>query len=436
MNRDKYCDGIERRDFLKIGALTGGALSGLSLTNYLQMAEAGAIKNPKREKAAIFVRLAGGPSHMDTFDLKPDAPSTHRGEFKPIKTNVSGVEISELMPRLAKQCDKFSIIRGVSHNLAAHELGSLYMNTGNRPLPSLRFPTYGAVISKELESPRDLPPYVAVPNQSPGPLTGYLGLEYGPLSTGATPRAGQNMRIRGLSLGNGVTLEDIERRQNLIKKYDTAFSELEGDDEILNSLNKFDQRVYDMLRSKRTRDAFNLQKEPESISKLFTEHPFAQSCLLATRLVEAGVRFVTVQLGGWDTHQDNFTKLKEKLPELDAGLAGLFAALSAKGLLDTTSVLVTGEFGRTPKINANAGRDHYPRAMTCLLGGGGMKGGQVVGASDELGSGPKETGFTPDDIASTFYHSLGINPEKEYHTPSGRPVMIVRYGKKIKEVLS
>lgn len=435
MNPNRHCDGIERRDFLKIGALTGGALGALNLGNYLRLAEAGALEEAPG-KAAIFVRLAGGPSHLDTFDLKPEAPSTHRGEFRPRKTRTEGVEICELLPRLAEQTDKFTIVRGVSHNLAAHELGSLYLNTGNRPLPSLRFPSFGAVVSKELESPRDLPPFVAVPSQSPGPVTGYLGLEHGPLSTGQTPRPGQSLRVRGISPARGVELADIERRQDLIEKYDTAFRELEGQDELLDSLGRFDQRAYDMLRSKRTREAFDLRREPESIRQLFTEHPFAQSCLLATRLVEAGVRFVTVQLGGWDTHQDNFTRLKEKLPELDGGLAGLFAALAAKGLLESTSVLVTGEFGRTPKINGRAGRDHYPRAMTCLLGGGGMRGGQVVGASNDLGTEPRDVAITPDDIASTFYHSLGIDPTREYLTPSGRPVMIVRHGKKLGEILA
>jgi len=266
-----------------------------------------------------------------------------------------------------------------------------------------------------------------------GNNTGYLGVEHGPLSTGATPKKGARMEVRGLAL-RGVSVEDIDRRQNLLKRFDTAFGDQEKKDKLLAGLNRFDQQAYAMMRSKKSRDAFDLSRESKSINAMFGDDTFSASCLLATRLVQSGVKFVTVSLGGWDTHNDNFNRLKDKqLPQLDAGLAGLFNALAAKGISENTSVIVTGEFGRTPKINARGGRDHYPRAMFCLLAGGGIKGGQVIGASNELGTGPKDKGLTPDDVAATFYHSLGIKPTKEYHTPSGRPVMIVRNGNVIKE---
>jgi hypothetical protein len=426
------CDGIPRRDFLRIGALAG---LGLSLPRYLSLAGTGGLQAGARANAAIFVRLAGGPSHMDTFDLKPDAPSTHRGEFKEIPTNVPGILISEHLPKLARCADKFAILRGVSHTLAAHELGTLYMGSGNRPLPSLQFPTYGAVVAKELPGPRHLPAFVAVPNAGNNP-TGYLGVEYGPFETGATPQPGRAMEIRGLSLKNGVTLEDVDRRQNLVQRYDTAFGSYAHEDKILAGMDQFGQKAYQMMRSPKSREAFDLSKESMSISGLFGKDGFSQSCLLATRLIESGVRFVTVNLGGWDTHQNNWTSLKDRLcPQLDAGLSGLFQALHQKGLLDTTAVFVTGEFGRTPKINQRGGRDHWPRAMFCLLGGGGIQGGQVVGASDAKGEGPKDKPITPDDVAATFYQTLGIDHRKEYHTPSGRPVMIVRYGEPIKELV-
>jgi hypothetical protein len=426
------CDGIPRRDFLRIGALAG---LGLSLPRYLSLAGTGGLQAGARANAAIFVRLAGGPSHMDTFDLKPDAPSTHRGEFKEIATNVPGIRISEHLPKLARCADKFAILRGVSHTLAAHELGTLYMGSGNRPLPSLQFPTYGAVVAKELPGPRHLPAFVAVPNAGNNP-TGYLGVEYGPFETGATPQPGRAMEIRGLSLKNGVTLEDVDRRQNLVQRYDTAFGSYAHEDKILAGMDQFGQKAYQMMRSPKSREAFDLSKESMSISGLFGKDGFSQSCLLATRLIESGVRFVTVNLGGWDTHQNNWTSLKDRLcPQLDAGLSGLFEALHQKGLLDTTAVFVTGEFGRTPKINQRGGRDHWPRAMFCLLGGGGIQGGQVVGASDAKGEGPKDKPITPDDVAATFYQTLGIDHRKEYHTPSGRPVMIVRYGEPIKELI-
>jgi hypothetical protein len=426
------CDGIQRRDFLRIGAITGFGL-GLGLPRYLGEASDGLIGG--KAKAAIFVRLQGGPSHVDTFDLKPDAPDTHRGEFKPIGTNVAGMQICEHLPKLAQCADKYAILRGVSHTLAAHELGTLYMGTGNRPLPSLSFPSYGAVVAKEMGSPADLPGFVAVPNQGNNP-TGYLGVEYGPFETGEAPKAGKAMKIRGLALEGGITLEDIDRRQNLVKRYDGAFGDFADEDKVLSGMNEFGQKAYAMLRSPTARAAFDTSKESAGIVSLFGDDPFSQSCLLATRLVESGVRFVTVNHGGWDTHANNFTTLKDKLlPTFDAGLSGLLQALSSKGLLETTSVFVTGEFGRTPKITKLGGRDHYPRAMFCLLAGGGMKGGQVVGESDALGSEPKDRAITPDDVAATFYRSLGIDPRKEYRTPSGRPVMITRYGTPLPELI-
>ncbi|MEM7230936.1 MAG: DUF1501 domain-containing protein [Planctomycetota bacterium] len=430
MATQRFCDGVVRRDFLKIGAL-----SGLTLPGFLRLSEAGQVDSKARAKSAIFIRLAGGPSHMDTFDMKPEAPDTHRGSFGAIDTNVDGLQISEHLPKLAKCADKFSVVRGVTHNLGAHRLGTVYLTTGNRPLPSLRFPTYGAVASKEWKSDPELPPYVAIPNDVDGSSTGFIGVAYGPFSTGETPKPGRALRVRGLSLPGGVKIADVDRRQKMLERYDTAFQELDGRDELLNGLDRFSQRAYSMLRSRRARDAFDTTKESRAITSLFAEHSFSQSCLLATRLIEAGVRFVTLNFGGWDTHADNFTKLKDQLlPGLDSGLAGLYAALEQKGLLDSTSVFVTGEFGRTPKINVRGGRDHYPRAMFCLLAGGGMKGGQVVGASDALGTGPDSIGISPDDVAATFYHSLGIDVTKEFLTPSGRPVMIVRHGKPIADL--
>jgi len=433
MSTHRYCDGHTRRDFLRIGAITGFGL-GFGLPEYLSHAAAGGITPAGRSKSAIFVRLGGGPSHLDTFDLKPDAPDTHRGEFQPIGTIVPGMQICEHLPKLGECADRFALIRGVSHTLAAHELGSAYMGTGNRPLPSLQFPSYGAVVAKESAGNPELPSFVAVPRQGDNP-TGYLGVEHGPFETGSTPQPGRPMEIRGLAL-RGITLEDIDRRHNLVTRFDTAFGSFANEDKLLSGMDEFGQRAYTMMRSNRTRDAFDLSQEPRTITGLFGTDPFSQSCLLATRLVEAGVKFITINHDGWDTHADNFNALKSRmLPTLDAGLSALFTALSAKGLFDSTVVFVTGEFGRTPKINARAGRDHYPRAMCCLLAGGGIRGGQVVGASDARGEGPLDRVITPDDVAATFYTALGIDPKKEFHTPSGRPVMIVRYGTPIAEML-
>jgi len=260
-------------------------------------------------------------------------------------------------------------------------------------------------------------------------------LQYGPFETGTTPKAGQPMSVRGLTLSNGLTLDDIDRRFNMVKRYDRAFGAFAQEDKVLSGIDEFSQKAHGMIFSGKTREAFDLTRESPAITGLFGESGFSQSCLLATRLVETGVRFITVNLGGWDTHSNNFPKLKDNnLPTLDDGLSGLFTTLAAKGILDTTTVFVTGEFGRTPKINGRGGRDHYPRAMFCLLAGGGIQVGKVVGASDAKGEGPENRGITPDDVAATFYKTLGIDSTKEYHTPTGRPVMIVRHGKPIPDL--
>ena len=424
------CDGVRRRDFLRLGLL--GA-TGLTLPNYLRWADAGELR-AGRAKSAIFVNLAGGPSHLDTFDPKPDAPSEYRGEFRPIPTNVPGMMISEHLPRLAQCADRFALLCGVSHSLAAHEFGTKYLNTGNRPIPSLEFPGYGAVAAKELGGPNDLPPFVAIPD-SPQ-VAGHLGVEFAPFSTTAAPRPNQPFSVRGITLRNGLTVAEVDRRRNLLRKLDTTFAGFEASSDLVRGLDRFSQRAYDIISSPRSRQAFDIAKEKPETAALFGPSAVGLSCLLATRLVESGVRFVTVSSGGWDTHDDNFNRLKTRLlPDLDAALAGLLTVLDRKGLLESTAVFVTGEFGRTPKINAKAGRDHFPRAMCCLLAGGGIRGGQVIGASDARGMGPLSgDGITPDDVAASFYHALGIDVRKEYRTSSGRPIAIVRNGTPIPEL--
>jgi hypothetical protein len=426
-----YCDGIRRRDAIRIGAL-GSA--GLCLVDYLRLAEAGEVRSP-RATAAIFVNLTGGPSHVDTFDMKPAAPAEYRGEFRPIATNVPGVEFCEHLPKLATCADKFTIVRGVTHSLSEHAMGTQYLNTGNRPLPSLEYPGYGAVVSRELPSPPDLPPFVAIPRTAQ--VAGVLGVEYAPFSTQSTPRAGQPFSVRGIVPGRELTVEKLDRRRRLLGDLDASFDRLAEHSDVLQGLDRFSQRAHDILASPRASAAFDTSREPASTARLFPDTPFAQSCLLATRLVEAGVRFVSVEHGGWDTHDRNFEQLRNKLlPEFDGGFAGLLAALDAKGLLESTAVFATGEFGRTPKIGTQrVGRDHYPRAMFVLLAGGGLRGGRVVGGSDARAERPADgRGYSPDDVAATFYHALGIDASQEYHTPTGRPISIVRNGSVIESL--
>ena len=433
MSATRTCDGVRRRDFLKVGVMGG---MGFNLASYLSLAEAGQVQPGGKAKAGIFINLVGGPTHLDTIDLKPEAPAEYRGEFKPIKTNVPGVEISEHLPKLARQADKFAILRGVSHTLAAHNLGTEDVNTGTRPIASLEYPTYGSIVSKELEAPDDLPPFVAIPRSQHS--AGYLGVKYAPLATNSTPRPGQAYSVRGISLTGGLTLEAVDRRHQLLAQLDQTFAGFESDDQLLEGLDRFSEQAHSIITSKRARTAFDVSQESPAFAKPFEQDDFGMSCLLAIRLVEAGVRFVTITLGGWDTHQDNFNRLKTNLlPKLDGGLAALFGGLSARGLLDSTSVLVTGEFGRTPKVNARGGRDHDPRCMTMLMAGGGIRGGQVVGESDAKGTQPKEgPGISPDDVAASLFHTLGIDHTKEYHTSAGRPITIVRDGKVIRPLFS
>jgi Protein of unknown function (DUF1501) len=432
---NRTCDGVGRRDFLKVGALG----TGLTLAGYLRWAAASEQGNvPKLKanaKSAIFINLGGGPSHTDTFDLKPTAPTEYRGSFNPVETSVSGIRICEHLPKLAASFQHFALLRSVTHSLAAHELGTQYVLTGSRPLASLQYPSYGSVVSKELKGPRDLPSFVAIPNSSM--TSGFLGVQYSALSTSSVPRPGQKYGVRGISLGNGLTVADVEKRQHLLTDLDKTFRKVDTNSPLLDGLDRFGREAYEIITSKRARTAFDVSKESPSFAEPFGKTPFGMSCLLATRLVEAGVRFVTVSYGGWDTHVDNWNALqKRQLPPLDEGLSALANGLKSKGLLDSTVILMTGEFGRTPKINPQRnGRDHYPRAMFQLMAGGGIRGGQVLGATDDKGLEPTHDPHSPDDVAATFYRTLGIDPTKEYHTNTGRPVMIVRDGKPIDSLI-
>lgn len=427
---NQYCDGIRRRDFLAWGVL--GA-SQLSLSSYLRASSANPAANGSAT-SGIFIFLNGGPSHQDTFDLKPEAASEYRGEFKPVSTNVPGLQICEHLPRLAKVADKFTLVRGVTHTLGAHSLGTQYLQTGTRPIASLVHPGFGSVATKEHPSPPDVPSYISVDKPPMG--AGFLGVRYAPFRIGKLAGMNRGIRIRGIDLPNGLPLDEFERRNETLEQLDTAFRSLEGNHELVDGLDEFSQRAFSIISSPRMREAFDLNRESPGFKQLFGRDGFSQSCLLAIRLIEAGVRFVTLSLGGWDTHSNNFPTLKNRLlPSLDQGLAGLLNGLDHRGLLKSTAVMVTGEFGRTPKVKDNGGRDHYPRCMAMLMAGGRISGGRVVGASDETASQPLEKGFSPDDMAATFYENLGIDPKMQYEA-SGRPITLVRNGKTVSELFS
>ena len=423
---------LTRRQMLKVGVLG----SGLTLGRYLELAAQSEKEAGDSGRSAILVFLAGGPSHQDTFDLKPDAPAEYRGRFRPITTSASGVDICEHLPKLARAADQYAVVRGISHNLAAHGLGQRYLMTGNRPTPVLRYPMYGSVVSKELPGADELPSFVSIERPVDGP--GYLGAEFGPLSTGEKPRYGRPFRVRGITLDEGLTLEKFQTRSSLRKDLDTAFAGYEKLDEPVRGLNRFSEKAYQIISSKKSRDAFELSKEPDAESVRFGRHETGQSLLLTTRLIEAGVRFVTVIVDGWDTHQNNFDELAGRLlPPLDQALSALLARLQDRGLLDSTSVLVTGEFGRTPKVNGRGGRDHWARAMCSLMAGGDVRGGQVLGRTNDKAEEPLEgEGFSPDDLAASFLQNIGIDPKKEYDANVGRPITLIRDGSPIDGLLA
>jgi hypothetical protein len=424
---------MQRRDFLRIG----GGLCGLSMVDLLRLEASGAIAERDAGKSAILIFLCGGQSHLDTWDMKPDNAAI-RGEFKPIATNLPGLKVCELMPKLACQADKYAVLRNVSHTLAVHGPGQRYMRTGNRPLASLEYPDHGSVISKELQSPRGIPPYVTLPIRRSNGLveaSGYLGVAYRSFTVPGDPSS-PTFTVRALS-SPGSTPERLQRRFRFLNRMDQGLRQADARSQELEGMDQFYQRAHDILQSSAFRQAFELEREASPLRDRYGRHSFGQACLLARRLVEAGVRFVEIDFGGWDTHQNNFTALKNTLiPPWDEGLSALLEDLHARGMLDKTFVWSTGEFGRTPTINKNAGRDHWARATSMLLAGGGIRNGQVIGKTDDSGKEPVGDAHSPDDVAATFLRLMGIDHHKEYHTPDGRPIYIVRNGQPIQALIA
>jgi hypothetical protein len=430
------CEGFHRRDFIKLGA---AGLIGLSLPDLLRlqaMSEAGR-KSSAKAKSVILVWLAGGPATIDMWDIKTEAPDEIRGEFKPIDTSAAGIQISEHLPKTAKVIDKCTLVRSLHHTVAAHGPGTVYMTTGNKPTPALQYPSLGSLAAKLLDTPPGVPPYVTFSNLRNGAagLSGYLGVAYNPFEVEGAPDRGQ-LRVRGISLPSSFSLNDLEDRNKILEKIDSQFKAVDKSSDIASGLDKFHQQALDILRSDRTKKAFDLGQENSETRDRYGKNSFGQGALAARRLVEAGVRFVTVGTGGWDTHGQNFKSLKERLlPQLDVTLAALIADLDERGLLDSTIVYCAGEFGRTPKINKNSGRDHWARSMATLVAGGGFKRGYAHGTTDTNGMAPATEPVTPDDMAATIFHCLGIDPMTELQTSTGRPINIFREGKVVTKLL-
>lgn len=422
-----------RRGFIKVGALTA---LGLGLTEYFSMGEASAKGvDGGTATSAVLIWMGGGPSHLDLWDLKPNAPSEIRGTFKPIKTSASGIEICERLPETAKQMHHASLIRSMTSPEAAHERGTHYMMTGFQPLPGFGVPSYGSVAAKFLPPASALPPYIAIPQPVMYGGAGFLGAALDPFAPGGDPN-NNYFSVRDLDLPPGVTPERMDRRRSLREAVDSAFSRFEKGSDRARTVNSFYQRAYALLSSPDARGAFDMKKEPDPVRESYGRTQFGQSLLLARRLVQGGVRFVTVSSGGWDTHNNGFDALKNTIPPFDKALGAFLKDMSDRGLLQKTLVIVLGEFGRTPVINRDGGRDHHPRCFSAVLAGGGIKGGTIVGASDARGFEPAERPVRPEDLSATIYQCLGIDYTQSIASPEGVRVTLSRGGRPVEGALA
>ena len=432
------CERFHRRDFLRIGA--GAGLLGLSLPQLLRL-EALAKKEDvvkRKADAVIMVWLAGGPAHMDMWDLKPNAPESIRGTFKPIDTSVKGVQISEHLPQTARVMDKVTLVRSLYHTIPSHGTATVWMTTGNKPTPALQYPSLGSLTARLMRSAPGVPKFVSFGELRGGRAgaAGYLGPAYNPFIVDGVGGKG-GPRVRGIQLPGGFTLDALQDRDGLRRAFDKTFRQLDHAPGVVDGFDDFHRQALEILRSDRTRNAFDLTKEKKELRERYGPDGFGQGALAARRLVEAGVRFVTLTLGGWDTHGRNFDALSKRLlPRLDKTLSALVEDLSDRGLLDRTTVYCAGEFGRTPKINKNAGRDHWARSMAVLLAGGGFKKGYVHGSTDPNCMAPVNEPCTPDDVSATIFHSLGINPHTELTTPTNRPIQLFREGRVVDKLLA
>jgi hypothetical protein len=374
-------------------------------------------------------------AHQETFDPKPFAPVEYRGPLGSIDTNVTGVKVGELLPHTAKVADKLAICRSMTHGEAAHERGTHNMFTGYRPSPALQYPSIGAVVSHEFGPRNNLPPYVCIPNQ-PNEFagTGYLSSSYAGFSLGADPADG-NFKVRDLTLPGGVDFERFDKRRRILDVVNDHFRTLEKSDS-LDALDTFYSRAYSLISSEKAREAFDMTKEPDALKDQYGRNTAGMRMLLARRLVESGVRFVTLTYGGWDMHDNIAGGMKSQLPALDQAFATLIRDLDQRGLLQSTLVCIGSEFGRTPKINGTAGRDHWPKVFSVVMAGGGIKGGIVYGSSNATAAEPEDDPLTVEDWATTIYDRLGIVADKELMAPGDRPIEIVDGGKVRKELLA
>jgi hypothetical protein len=425
------CPGpLDRRQFLQVGCL--GAL-GLALPDFLR-SRAGQLLAEPKAKSVVQIFLPGGIAQQECFDPKPYAPIEYRGPFGSIDTKVTGLRFGQHFPRMAKIADRMMVVRTMSHGEAAHERGTQNMFTGYRPSPAISYPSLGSVVSHELGARGAIPPYVCiptVPNVFAG--SGYLSSAYGPFSLGSDPASG-DFRVRDLELPEGVDAARFERRRTMLDAVDAHFERLERSDSI-DASDTFYQRAYALLASPQAKAAFDLAAEPDKTRDEYGKNAAGQRMLLARRLVEAGVRFVTLSFGGWDHHENLANAFPGQAHQLDQAFAALIVDLEQRGLLDSTHVMLTTEFGRTPKINRTEGRDHWPRVFSIVLAGGGVKRGGFYGTSNATCTEADDVSLSVEDWATTLCTLIGIDPDKKLLS-GNRPVAIVKDGKVVKELLA
>jgi len=438
------CNGATRRDCLKLGL---GALLGGGLTHLLRLRSVAADGGEKTSAApaansCILIWMDGGPTHYETFDPKPSAPKEIRGDFNAIKTRTPGVLFSQYMTRLAAVSDKLAIVRSIQHDQGNHGAGNHYMMTGAPPRIPVGcgafvsfHPSLGSVTAHERGAPVGLPAYFSMPSMSRSGGPNFLGAKYAPFVVSDNPNQ-DNFRVRDVALPSGLSGERFSSRLEIRSELDRMerFHDKASGDPVIAADEHY-QQGYDLISSKQAQAAFDIGREPERVRDAYGRDPFGQRALLARRLVEAGVPFITLYEGGWDHHTELFPALKKRLPAFEATIAALIEDLSQRGLLETTMVIALGEFGRTPKVNDKGGRDHWSTAMSVLFAGGGTPGGQVVGATDAKGYSAVERVLSPENFASTIYKKLGIDPDKVLYTPNGRPAHLVSDPTPIKELM-
>ena len=443
----RYCDGWSRRSFVQFG------VAGMASVGLPQILRAKALTNAaghaQKDTSTILIWLDGGPSHIDTYDMKPDAPEECRGIWRPIKTNVPGIDITEMFPLQAKQADKFSLIRSLHHGTGDHFTGAHHMLTGRGGVSGFdsrgRFPFFGSILTK-ITGPRrrGMPAHVGVPyaasvGQIPGYFGGnFLGPAYDPFAPGGDPNA-ENYSVKKFDPPGTMSIEQLEDRQHLKQQFDQA-RRLVDSSKLYETMDRFQQEAFEMVSGPATREAFQIGKEDPKTRDLYGRHSWGQSTLLARRMVEAGSTFVSVHFGGWDNHWDLEPSYQGSLPRVDSAVAGLVQDLHDRGLLEKVLVLVMGEFGRTPKMNnghngqGTPGRDHWGRAISCLIAGGGVQGGRIIGATNPRGEYPAERPLKPADLHATIYHVLGVDPELRFLDQTGRPTDAIQDGNVISEL--